>query len=108
KLAAKRDLTNVDTAYTDATNLNFAQQSFDLVTCRLAAHHFPDPISFVTESWRVLKPNAVFALVDKISPDASILGGVPREEADKTVADYNAYEKLHDPSHGHCLSLPEW
>jgi ubiquinone/menaquinone biosynthesis C-methylase UbiE len=108
KLAAKRDLTNVETAYTDATKLPFPGDSFDLVTCRLAAHHFPDPASFVSESWRVLKPGGVFALVDNISPDASMLGGVTREEADKTVADYNAYEKLRDPSHSYCLSIPEW
>jgi SAM-dependent methyltransferase len=108
KLAAKRGLKNVETAHADAAALPFPDRSFDLVTCRLAAHHFPAPAAFVTDSWRVLKPGGRFALVDNISPDASILPGVSREEAARTAADYNAYEKLRDPSHCRCLSLPEW
>jgi ubiquinone/menaquinone biosynthesis C-methylase UbiE len=97
KLAAKRNLENVDTAYTDATRLPFSEDSFDLVTCRLAAHHFPDPASFVSESWRALKPGGTFAVVDNVSPDD-----------DDIAAAYNAYEKLRDPSHGRCLNLREW
>ena len=94
--------------HADAAALSFANESFDLVTCRLAAHHFPDPAAFVAESWRVLKPGGAFAVVDNISPDTSILPEASREEADATAADYNAYEKLRDPSHGRCLSLTEW
>ena len=56
----------------------------------------------------MLKPGGVFALVDNISPDTEILPGASREEADRTAADYNDYEKLRDPSHGRCLSLAEW
>lgn len=108
KLAAKRGLGNVETAHADAAALPFPDRSFDLVTCRLAAHHFPDPAAFVAASRRVLKPGGAFALVDNISPDVSILPGVSREEAERTAADYNAYEKLRDPSHGRCLSLIEW
>ena len=108
KLAVKRGLANVETAHAEAAGLPFPEESFDLVTCRLAAHHFPDPAGFVSESWRVLKPGGVFALVDNISPDTDILPGASREEADQTAADYNAYEKLRDPSHGRCLSLAEW
>lgn len=108
KLAAKRGLANVETAHADAAALPYHDRSFDLVTCRLAAHHFPDPAAFVAESWRVLKSGGAFALVDNISPDTSILPGVSREEAEQTAADYNAYEKLRDPSHGRCLSLTEW
>jgi ubiquinone/menaquinone biosynthesis C-methylase UbiE len=108
KLAAQRGLANVETAHADAAALPFADESFDLVTCRLAAHHFPDPAAFVVESWRVLKPGGALVLVDNISPDASILPGASRAEADGTAADYNTYEKLRDPSHGRCLSLTEW
>jgi ubiquinone/menaquinone biosynthesis C-methylase UbiE len=108
KLAAKRGLANVETVHADAAALSFADESFDLVTCRLGAHHFPDPAAFVAESWRVLKPGGAFAVVDNISPDTSILPEASREEADATAADYNAYEKLRDASHGRCLSLTEW
>ena len=107
-LAAQRGLANVETVHADAAALPFADQSFDLVACRLAAHHFPDPAAFIAESWRVLKPGGIFALVDDISPDASILPGASHEEAERTAADYNRYEKLRDPSHGRCLNLTEW
>lgn len=97
KLALKRGLANVETAHADAARLPFPDGSFDLVTCRLAAHHFADPAAFVAQSWRVLKPGGVFALVDNVSPDE-----------EETARVYNAYEKLRDPSHGRCLSLAEW
>ncbi len=97
KLAGKRGLANVETAHADAAALPFSDESFDLVTCRLAAHHFPDPAAFVANSWRVLKPGGSFALVDNISPDEQ-----------ETAMAYNAYEKLRDPSHGRCLSVTEW
>jgi ubiquinone/menaquinone biosynthesis C-methylase UbiE len=108
RLAKERGLRNVETAHADASALPFPDRSFDLVTCRLAAHHFPDPAGFMSESWRVLKPGGAFALVDNISPDTDTLPGASREEAYRTAADYNAYEKLRDPSHGRCLSLAEW
>src|SRR6185437_1049700 len=40
KLATARRLTNVETAHAEAGELAFPEASFDLVTCRLAAHHF--------------------------------------------------------------------
>jgi ubiquinone/menaquinone biosynthesis C-methylase UbiE len=39
-----------------AEDLPFADAGFDLVTCRIAAHHFADPERFVREAARVLKP----------------------------------------------------
>src|SRR4029079_15027435 len=56
KLAAARGLTNVATAKGEAGKLPFADSSFDLVTCSIAAHHFPDASAFVADSFRVLKP----------------------------------------------------
>ncbi|KAB2944101.1 MAG: class I SAM-dependent methyltransferase [Hyphomicrobium sp.] len=108
KLARARGLTNVDAAKADAGKLPFADASFDLVTCRLAAHHFPDPAAFVGEAWRVLKPGGAFALVDNVSPDAMLLpDATPAQLRDATVL-YNAYERLRDPSHARCLSPSEW
>ena len=43
ELAAARGLTNVETKPADAEALPFDDASFDLVTCRLAFHHFPNP-----------------------------------------------------------------
>jgi len=43
-------------AATPAEALPFEGGSFDLVTCRIAAHHFADPERFVAEAARVLRP----------------------------------------------------
>jgi ubiquinone/menaquinone biosynthesis C-methylase UbiE len=97
RLAAERGLGNVKTARAKAEDLPFPDMSFDLVTCRLAAHHFDKPRVFVTEAFRVLMPGGVLALVDNISPDEHELARA-----------YNHFEKLRDPSHGRCLGLAEW
>ena len=97
KLAAEKGIHNISFRQADAENVPFADGQFDLVTCRIAPHHFPDIDRFLQESARVLRPQGLIALVDNISPD------------DKIGADhYNAFEKLRDPSHGRCLSLEEW
>ena len=97
KLAKERGLGNVVTARAQAGDLPFPDTSYHLVTCRLAAHHFPDPQAFVREAARVLIPGGTFALVDNVSPSDEDL-----------AARYNAFEKLRDPSHGRALALTEW
>lgn len=107
-LAATRGLANVETAIAPADRLPFADQSLDLVCCRLAAHHFPDPAAFVSEAARVLKPGGAFALVDNVSPDAASLPGLSRAELRDAAVIYNQFEKLRDPSHGRALQVAEW
>lgn len=97
RLAGERGLGNVKTARAKAEDLPFPDMSFDLVTCRLAAHHFDEPRAFVAEAFRVLLPGGILALVDNISPDEH-----------KLARAYNDFEKLRDPSHGRCLGLAEW
>lgn len=94
--AAARGLANVTVEYADAEALPYADAMFDLVTCRIAPHHFGDIGRFVHEAARVLRADGVLAVVDNVVPHGP--GG-----------DYvNAFEKLRDPSHGRCLSLDEW
>jgi len=100
KLAASRNLTNMTTARAEAGALSFPDQTFDLVCCRLAAHHFPDLEAFVSEIRRVLKPGGRFALVDNVAPDEQQLPDANADELDGATAAYNAFEKLRDPSHG--------
>jgi SAM-dependent methyltransferase len=107
-LAAAKALGNFETARADAAALPFEDESFDLVTCRLAAHHFPDPAAFIGEAWRVLKPEGMLALIDNISPDATAMPSALRSELRDVAIVYNAFEKLRDPSHGRCLALEEW
>ena len=56
--ADKRGLANVRVAYAKAEALPFEDASFDLVTCRIAPHHFDSIPDFLTEVHRVLKPGA--------------------------------------------------
>jgi len=108
KVAANKGLTNFETKHADAGLLPFPDASFELVTCRLAAHHFPDVAAFVSEVRRVLSPGGTFALVDNISPDAKILPDASDADLRDLAIIYNAFEKLRDPSHGHCLTLSAW
>ncbi len=88
---------NADYVVADAEDLPFLDGTFDLVTCRIAAHHFPRPDQFVAEVVRVMKPGGTFGFVDNVSPDD--------DAADKF---YNTFEKLRDPSHQSALKVAEW
>ena len=94
--AAKRGLANLRTAYAKAEALPFEDATFDLVTCRIAPHHFDSIPDFLAEVHRVLKPSALLALVDNVVPAGS-------------VGDYvNAFERFRDPSHLRAWTMEEW
>jgi ubiquinone/menaquinone biosynthesis C-methylase UbiE len=108
KLATEKNLGNMETAIADAEALPFPDASFDLVTCRIAPHHFPNIETFLREVRRVLKPGGTFALVDNVSPDAETTPGFSASELRDAGVAYNAFEKLRDPSHGRALDTAEW
>lgn len=95
-LASDRQLKNVETRMADAEDLPFPDESFDLVTCRIALHHFPNPGQALSETARVLKPGGVFGFTDNVTV-----------ESDSPAAFYNEYEKLRDPSHQRVFSLKQ-
>ena len=106
-LARQRQIFNMSFLETRAEVLPFVDATFDLVTCRIAPHHFDDVGKFVAESTRVLRPGGVFGLVENISPDASMMEG-DAGALSAAADEYNAFEKLRDPSHVRCLTLTEW
>lgn len=86
-------------AYTagDAENLPFAGGAFDLVTCRIAPHHFPNCFRFVQECARVLRPGGLLLIEDHLLPD------------DERAARYiDSFERLRDPSHNRAFAEYEW
>ncbi len=81
----------------DAERLPFGDGTFDAVTCRIAAHHFPDPRTFVKEVARVLQPGGVFAFEDNVAPE------------DDDLARYlNRLEAMRDPTHVESYKLSTW
>jgi ubiquinone/menaquinone biosynthesis C-methylase UbiE len=85
-------------AQADAERLPFASGAFDLVTCRIAAHHFPDPWRFVQQAARVLTSGGLLLVQDMtVHPD------------DARAARYaDAFERLRDPSHVRMYADYEW
>ncbi|HEY2354401.1 MAG TPA: class I SAM-dependent methyltransferase, partial [Gaiellaceae bacterium] len=73
-----------------ADHLPFADSSFDVVACRIAAHHFPDPLAAVKEMARVAR--------DRVVIEDNTFTSEGAEEADK----------LRDPSHVRNYSAAEW
>ncbi|MBI2494877.1 MAG: class I SAM-dependent methyltransferase [Candidatus Rokubacteria bacterium] len=77
--------------------LPFGDGAFDLVTCRIAAHHFADVPAAVRQVQRVLRPGGTFLLQDILGHDDS---------------DANAFiteiEKRRDPSHVRAYRASEW
>ncbi|MCL4474403.1 MAG: methyltransferase domain-containing protein [Actinobacteria bacterium] len=83
--AGKDDISVVETA---VPALSFEDDSFDLVVCRLAFHHFPDPAAALADIRRVLKPGGRFVMEDVFgSGDPAV-----RKKRERL-------EKLFDPSH---------
>jgi ubiquinone/menaquinone biosynthesis C-methylase UbiE len=88
---------NVDFIKGDAENMPFPEESFDIVTCRIAPHHFPNIKNFVAEAYRVLKPGGQFLLDDNVAP-----------EDDDCDEFYNTVEKMRDFSHYRAWKKTEW
>ncbi|MFE8699409.1 class I SAM-dependent methyltransferase [Cytobacillus sp. FJAT-54145] len=88
---------NVQFVLGDAEKLPFNKNSFDMVTCRIAPHHFPNIINFIKEVNRVLKPGGQFLLDDNVVPE--------EDELDKF---YNTIEKIRDYSHFRAWKKSEW
>ena len=81
-----------------AESLPFRGETFDIVTCRVAPHHFESAPKFLAEALRVLRPGGRLAIADTTVPDA----------APELDAWQNRVELLRDPSHVRNYSPAEW
>jgi ubiquinone/menaquinone biosynthesis C-methylase UbiE len=97
KTADERGL-KVQTRQHSAEQLPYADGEFDLVTCRVAAHHFSSPPDFIRETARALKRGGFFLLIDGSVAD------------DETEAEewLHQVEKFRDPSHHRFLTPRAW
>ncbi len=95
--AAMRGITNVRWEEANAAALPYADATFDIVACRMVAHHFPSLLPPLTEMARVLKSGGQLLIVDIISP-----------EDDALAAFINKVEALRDPSHSRDWTIAEW
>jgi len=95
--AAGQGMTAIRFLGADVDALPFRDASFGVVTCRIAAHHFPAVPPALQQVARVLRPGGAFLLQD-------ILG----HEDPELAAFILEVEKRRDPSHVRSLSQREW
>jgi ubiquinone/menaquinone biosynthesis C-methylase UbiE len=81
----------------DVEALPYPDASFDLVTCRRAVHHFPDPPRAMAEMARVLRPGGRAGFTDMATP-----------ENPDAAALFNDLERARDASHQRTLPPTEW
>jgi ubiquinone/menaquinone biosynthesis C-methylase UbiE len=92
-----QDAHDIVLSVADAEDLPFPARTFDLVTCRIAPHHFSDCARFVREGARVLVPGGLLLVQDHLAPE------------DEPAARYvDAFERLRDPSHHRAYARTEW
>ncbi len=96
-LAAERAIANVDFRHADVEALPFAPASFDLVTTRYSAHHWPHPLQALREFRRVLRPGGQLLLGDVVSFDDPTLD-----------THFQTVELLRDASHVRDHTVAEW
>ena len=95
--AAERGLTNVSVQQGAAESLPFADGSFDVVSCRLTTHHFPELPRAIGEMARVLRASGRVLVADTMVPED--------DELDRAI---NEIELLRDPSHVRNWRPSEW
>lgn len=93
----QRRVANVAPLLTDAEAIAARDGAFDLVTCRIAPHHFADCALFVREVARVLRPGGRAIVIDSVSPD--------EPHVDQLL---DSVERWRDPTHVRSYTRGEW
>jgi len=97
KLIAGQGVAGVHFAAADVDALPFRAESFGVVTCRIAAHHFPELLPALRQVARVLRRGGSFLVQDILGQDDPELSAFILE-----------VEKRRDPSHVRSLPQREW
>jgi ubiquinone/menaquinone biosynthesis C-methylase UbiE len=97
RVFAKVGIRNAEFLLASAERLPFADASFEVVTSRLAAHHFDDVGLAFREVARVLRHGGRYVFVDTLAPQ------------DKESARFqHEVEMLRDPTHRRTYSKDQW
>ncbi|PDW02636.1 class I SAM-dependent methyltransferase [Candidatus Viridilinea mediisalina] len=94
---AAQGISNVSYLRAAAEALPCAPASLDLITCRVAAHHFADVRAFLKASAAALRPGGRLIIADHI--------GLADPEEDAFM---DRFERWRDPSHVRAYSFAEW
>lgn len=92
----ERNVKNVSFEKGDAEDLSFDTNSFDIVVCRLAFHHFENPGTVLQEMSRVCCSGGTVAVDD-----------ITVSEFPERASYQNHFEQLRDPSHVRALPRSE-
>jgi ubiquinone/menaquinone biosynthesis C-methylase UbiE len=96
KLSAMRGV-EVETVEAFAESIPLATASFDLVVCRLAAHHFTDLHKAMTEMTRLAKSGGHVAIIDMEGDGHPSLDALNHD-----------IEVMHDPTHVRSYTVTQW
>ena len=77
RLAADRELRNVETRVMDGERLELPDESFDVVTSRVGLIYFPDQQGALAETRRVLKPGGRVAAIVYTTPERNPFFSIP-------------------------------
>jgi len=86
KLAAARGLSNVSTRVMDAEQLDFPDDSFDLVVCSFGVMFFPNVSGAIREASRVLKPGGRIGFTVWSDPERTPFISWPATAAIRRIA----------------------
>jgi ubiquinone/menaquinone biosynthesis C-methylase UbiE len=93
-LERAKGLGNITWDIAEVPPLPYPGGRFSIVTCRFSFHHMIDPLAVLQEMRRVCAPGGRVVVAD-LTPHAA------------KAADFNAAEKVRDPSHTRAMPLEE-
>ena len=97
KEARRRGIENARFEAGDADALSFESESFDVVSCRAAFHHFARPERVLSEMHRVVKRGGRVLIADMLASEDPARAEV-----------HNRIERLCDPTHVRALAASEF